>query len=70
MDPSNGPEKPAVTTFACPTCGALYEVTVQHLSMRDEGHAGCFVCRQVMVRWDSTHVPFFTLVRKPDHRKV
>jgi hypothetical protein len=39
-------------TFACPTCGALYEVTVTHFSLRDTDQASCFVCRKVMVRWD------------------
>lgn len=60
-------DKGAPTTFACPTCGALYEVTIQHLSLRDKDQAGCFVCRKVMVQWDSTHVPFFRLVKKPDN---
>jgi transcription elongation factor Elf1 len=59
-------EQAAATTFACPTCAAVYEVSVQHLSMRDKDRASCFVCRKVMVEWDSTHVPFFRLVRKPD----
>ena len=58
----------AATTFDCPTCGALYEVRVQHFSLRDKGQAGCFVCRQVIVQWDSAHVPFFTLVKKPNQR--
>jgi predicted RNA-binding Zn-ribbon protein involved in translation (DUF1610 family) len=57
------------STFACPTCGALYEVTVQHLSLKDSDRASCFVCRNVMVRWDSTYVPFFRLIKKPDEWK-
>ena len=60
------PEKLAFTTFACPTCAALYEVTIQHLSMRDKDRASCFVCRKVMVAWDSPHVPLFRLIKKPD----
>ena len=55
----------ALSTFACPTCAALYEVSVQHLSLREKGKVGCFVCRQVMVEWDSSHVPFFRLMKKP-----
>jgi hypothetical protein len=46
----------------------LYEVTVVHFSMRETDRASCFVCRQVMVRWDTNKVPFFRLIKKPDQR--
>src|SRR5215217_4269435 len=43
--------------------GALYEVTICHLSLRNKDRAKCFVCRQVMVEWDTTSVPYFRLIR-------
>ena len=60
---------PPAATFACPTCGALYEVTVQILALRDKDRASCFVCRKVMIEWDTNKVPFFRLIRKPDQRR-
>jgi hypothetical protein len=62
-------QSPPNATFACPTCGALYEVTLQYLSLRDKDRASCFVCRRVMVEWDTNNVPFFRLIRKPDQHR-
>ena len=63
------PKTPALTdaaaSFACPSCRALYEVSVQRLSLKDKGQAQCLVCGNVMIEWDSAHVPFFRLVARP-----
>ena len=61
--------KPAVTTFACPSCAALYEVTVIRLSLRDKGNARCVGCNRIMAEWDTTVVPFFNLSKKPAHER-
>jgi hypothetical protein len=53
------------TTCACSSCGALYEVNVQHFSVKDTDHANCFVCKRVLAQWDSAYVPFFKLIRAP-----
>ena len=41
----------AAASFACPSCRALYEVSVQRLSLKDKGKAHCFVCGEVMTEW-------------------
>jgi hypothetical protein len=53
-------------SFFCPHCGALYAMTYLRLSNRDSNVAKCVVCGQIMDRWDSTKVPSFKLVHRPD----
>lgn len=54
-------------SFFCPHCGALYSVT--H-SRRIEGDNNtvikCVVCLQIMGRWETTEVPQFKLIHRPD----
>jgi predicted Zn finger-like uncharacterized protein len=57
------PEGPS---FFCPHCGALYAVTYSRLSSSDSNVAKCVVCGQIMDRWDSTKVPTFKLVHRPE----
>jgi predicted Zn finger-like uncharacterized protein len=57
------PEGPS---FFCPHCGALYAVTYARLSSSDSNVARCVVCGQIMDKWDSTKVPIFKLVHRPD----
>jgi hypothetical protein len=54
-------------THTCPHCGAVYEVTVQHLPDREQDDAYCDVCGEVMAEWDDTAVPAFRLIEKPEH---
>jgi predicted Zn finger-like uncharacterized protein len=57
------PEGPS---FFCPHCGALYAVTYSRLSSSDSNVAKCVVCGQIMDKWDSTKVPTFKLVHRPE----
>jgi len=57
---------PEGRTFFCPHCGALYAVTHTRLPTRDSNVAKCVVCGQIMSRWDSTDVPTFKLVHRPE----
>ena len=53
-------------TFFCPHCGALYSVTHSRLTKAESGDAKCVVCLQTMNKWDSTKVPTYKLVQRPE----
>lgn len=57
---------PEGRTFFCPHCGALYAVTHTRVPNRDSNAAKCVVCGQIMSRWDSTDVPTFKLIHRPE----
>jgi hypothetical protein len=57
---------PEGRTFFCPHCGALYSVTYSRLSKSDSDIAKCVVCLQIMTSWDSTKVPIYKLVQRPE----
>ena len=57
---------PEGRSFFCPHCGALYAVTYSRLSDSDSNVARCVVCGQIMDKWDSTMVPNFNLIHRPD----
>src|SRR6478672_4265414 len=63
--PLTGPI-PEGGTFFCPHCGALYSVTYSRLSKSDSNIAKCVVCLQIMTSWDSTKVPIYKIVQRPD----
>jgi transcription elongation factor Elf1 len=64
--PLTGPI-PEGRTFFCPHCGALYSVTYsRRLSKSDGNIAKCVVCLQIMTSWDSTKVPIYKLVQRPE----
>jgi hypothetical protein len=52
--------------FFCPHCGALYSVTHSRLSKMDSNIAKCVVCRLIMDKWDSTKVPAYKLIQRPE----
>jgi hypothetical protein len=53
-------------TYFCPHCGALYSVTHSRLSESDNNIAKCLVCLQIMDKWDSTDVPIYKLIQRPE----
>ena len=57
---------PQGRTFFCLHCGALYAVTHKRLPNPDSNVAKCVVCGQIMAKWDSTDVPTFELVHRPE----
>ena len=63
--PHTGPV-PEGKTFFCPHCGALYSVTHSRLPKSESGVAKCVVCLQIMNKWDSTKVPTYKLVQRPE----
>src|SRR6516162_7594389 len=63
--PLTGPI-PEGRTFFCPHCGSLYSVTYSRLSKSDSNIAKCVVCLQIMTSWDSTKVPIYKLVQRPE----
>ena len=57
--------------FFCPRCGALYAVTHSRRwksveTSDDHNSAKCVVCGQTMATWDTTDVPTFKLVHRPE----
>ena len=63
--PQTGPI-PKGKTFFCPHCGALYSVTRARLSNRESNVAKCVVCLQTIDTWDSTDVPTYKLIQRPE----
>jgi hypothetical protein len=63
--PLTGPI-PEGRTFFCPYCGALYSVTHSRRSKSDSNIATCVVCLQIMDKWDSTNVPIYKLIQRPE----
>jgi predicted Zn finger-like uncharacterized protein len=57
---------PEGRSFFCPDCGALYAVTYSRLANSDSNVARCVVCGQIMDKWDSTNVPTFKLIHRPE----
>jgi hypothetical protein len=57
---------PEGRSFFCPLCGALYAVTYSRLSTSDSNVAKCVVCGRIMAQWDSTKVPTFRLIHRPE----
>jgi transcription elongation factor Elf1 len=53
-------------TFFCPHCGALYSVTRSKVAESESNTAKCVVCAKIMDRWDTTDVPLFKLIHRPD----
>ena len=68
--PLTGPI-PEGRSFFCQRCGALYAVTYSRqwksVDIGDDDNAAkCVVCEQTMATWNSTDVPTFKLVQRPD----
>jgi transcription elongation factor Elf1 len=68
--PLTGPI-PEGRPFFCPRCGALYAVTYSRrwksIDIGDDDNAAkCVVCEQTMATWNSTDVPTYKLVHRPD----
>ena len=53
-------------TFFCPHCGALYSVTHSRRSKTDSNIAKCVVCLMIMNKWDSTKVPIYKFIHRPE----
>lgn len=54
------------STFACPHCGALYEVTVVRLRLEEKEAANCHCCGRVMIEWKTANPPSFRLIKSPE----
>ena len=52
--------------FFCPSCGALYSITYKQGAQKESNVAKCVVCLKVMSETDSTSVPVYTLIRRPE----
>jgi len=57
---------PEGRSFFCPHCGALYAVTRAQRPARESNAAKCTVCLRIMDQWDSTEVPTYKLVQRPE----
>jgi predicted Zn finger-like uncharacterized protein len=53
-------------TFFCPHCGALYSVTLSRLPKTDSNIAKCVVCGETMDERDSSKVPVYKLIHRPE----
>ena len=64
--PLTGPI-PEGRSFFCPHCGALYGLTYSRQPNSDNSNvAKCVVCEQTMATWDTTNVPTYKLVHRPE----
>jgi hypothetical protein len=64
--PLTGPI-PEGRPFFCPHCGALYAVTYSRPPRSDSNNtAKGVVCGQTMATWNSTYVPTYKLVHRPE----
>jgi hypothetical protein len=54
-------KKTAAGIFACPHCGAVYEVTYTRMAASDHDWAICVKCRKVMKEWDDAFSRSFRL---------
>jgi hypothetical protein len=51
--------------YFCPHCGALYSLT--HLLTSSESNsATCVVCLKIMDKWNTTKIPSFRLIQRPE----
>ena len=48
----------------CPKCGAVYEKKVHRIPMKDVDSFNCVTCGELIDRWNSTHVPNYTLKQR------
>jgi hypothetical protein len=55
-------EEVEVSTEFCKNCGAFYRVTLRHTDTRAHDWYNCAVCGQLLMEWDSSDTPSFTLV--------
>lgn len=49
------------TDFECPHCGALYDVAIIRMPLRERDSADCVKCKKTMHEWNSTEIKSFTL---------
>ena len=54
-----------ITNIKC-NCGAEYNRADTKFLITHKGDAFCEVCGSILESWDSTHVPSFELIRRPD----
>ena len=54
-----------ITIIKC-KCGAEYNRTDTKFLITHKGNASCEVCACILELWDSTHVPSFELIKRPD----
>jgi hypothetical protein len=57
---------PRMTTIIKCKCGAEYSRTDTKFLITHKGDAACEVCGAIVESWDSTHVPSFKLIKRPD----
>ena len=60
VQPQN--EEVEVGSEICRSCGALYHVVMRRAPMRCHDWYNCAVCGHLMMEWDSTDAPCFTLI--------
>ena len=52
--------------FFCPHCGALYSATPSLVPKSEGDTAKCVVCLKIMDSLDTTKVPSFKLIQRPE----
>lgn len=57
---------PEGESFFCPTCGALYSVTRTQVGKNETNTAKCVVCLRVMDQSDSSALPEYKLIHRPE----
>ena len=57
-----GWDEAEVGTELCRNCGAVYQVTLRRGARRTHDWYNCAVCGRLLMEWDSSDAPCFTLV--------
>ena len=55
-------EEAEVGTEMCRNCGAVYHIVVRRRPSRSHDWYNCAICGQLLMEWDSSDAPCFTLV--------
>lgn len=51
-----------VSTETCGNCGAVYQVKLRRVPMREKDYFDCQMCGTRMNEWNDTEYPVFTLI--------
>jgi hypothetical protein len=57
-----------MTTMVTCECGAVYERSEMKLAMRDSDKQNCSFCGRTLESWNSSRIPVFRLVSRPQEQ--
>jgi transcription elongation factor Elf1 len=57
-----------ISDFACPSCGASYEVAESMSAEGSPGRAECTICGQLLESWQEPKIKAYRLVLSSEHK--